>query len=362
MARISRFHVRTRMPVPAEALFAWHERPGAFERLNPPFDPVEVLERSGGLEVGARTVIQVKVGPIAQRWAAVHTRYQPGHLFEDEQRGGPFRRWVHTHRTEPSEAGASILDDSISYALPLPPFGDWLGGTFVRSKLERLFAYRHAVTWSDLSHHQRYAHLPRLRVGVRGGPEYLTHPLLAFLRTGGHQASVIPRDDEGQWDAVVSVDSETPPGVAPVWVSAVTEGTDVPASGPRGTLRHVALRTGHVLTPGGGALATAWAGSSLGTRHDGAAFPWIALEDWLGVVNRALLDASAQGALHVSGSEAITLGNFRREVERLRHEPPRAHPTGIVSESADGLTYGQRLEDALRFLLGKRRLPSGEPA
>ena len=39
------FVARSRMPVPAAVLFDWHTRPGAFERLNPPWDPVTVLSR-----------------------------------------------------------------------------------------------------------------------------------------------------------------------------------------------------------------------------------------------------------------------------------------------------------------------------
>ena len=38
---------RTPIEASPEALFAWHERPGAFARLNPPFDPVEVVSREG---------------------------------------------------------------------------------------------------------------------------------------------------------------------------------------------------------------------------------------------------------------------------------------------------------------------------
>ena len=40
--------LRSPMPVSAEALFAWHERPGAFERLTPGFQPATVVARSGG--------------------------------------------------------------------------------------------------------------------------------------------------------------------------------------------------------------------------------------------------------------------------------------------------------------------------
>ena len=38
---------RSRIPAPAEAVFDWHARPGAFERLTPPWQPVEIVERSG---------------------------------------------------------------------------------------------------------------------------------------------------------------------------------------------------------------------------------------------------------------------------------------------------------------------------
>ncbi len=86
------FERRTVMPVSADELCAWHGRPGAFERLNPPFAPVEVEERSGGLEVGARTVIKMPMGPVKQRWVAEHTAYEPGRMFRDEQTSGPFAK------------------------------------------------------------------------------------------------------------------------------------------------------------------------------------------------------------------------------------------------------------------------------
>ncbi len=35
------------MPVSADALFEWHRRPGAFERLAPPWQRVAVVARSG---------------------------------------------------------------------------------------------------------------------------------------------------------------------------------------------------------------------------------------------------------------------------------------------------------------------------
>ena len=51
MARVT-FEVR--LPVTAAEAFAWHERPGAFERLSPPWQRVRVVEREGGIRDGAR--------------------------------------------------------------------------------------------------------------------------------------------------------------------------------------------------------------------------------------------------------------------------------------------------------------------
>ena len=70
MADDERYLARSPMPVSAAELFAWHTRPGAFERLNPPFDPVKVLERRGGVDPGARTVVRYRLGPFHGRWSA----------------------------------------------------------------------------------------------------------------------------------------------------------------------------------------------------------------------------------------------------------------------------------------------------
>ena len=56
------FVKRSRMDAPAEEVFRWHARPGAFERLTPPWEKVEVLARSGGLEAGARVTLRTSAG------------------------------------------------------------------------------------------------------------------------------------------------------------------------------------------------------------------------------------------------------------------------------------------------------------
>jgi uncharacterized protein (TIGR01777 family) len=194
--------LRSAMPVSAEALFAWHERPGAFERLTPGFMPAQVLARSGGITAGSRVTLGIPVGPVTTIWEMEHVGYVAGREFRDVQRRGPFAHWEHIHRMEPGPDGTSVLDDRISFALPVPPFGDLVAGWFTRERLERLLHWRHALTRLDLERHAAFADRPRLRVAVTGASGFLGGALCAFLTTGGHSVLRIGRGrgNDVQWD------------------------------------------------------------------------------------------------------------------------------------------------------------------
>src|SRR5512134_2732640 len=104
------FETSTDLPVPAETAYRWHGRPGAFERLVPPWEDVRLVERTGGLE-GGRAVLELRLGPLRRRWVAEHRGGTPGFEFVDEQVEGPFASWVHTHRFEPAgPARCRIID------------------------------------------------------------------------------------------------------------------------------------------------------------------------------------------------------------------------------------------------------------
>jgi len=135
--------------VPVEALREWHFRPEAFARLTPPRERATVIESPGALVDGARAVIEVRIGPIKQRWVAEHEITDEG--FIDRQIEGPFAFWEHTHRFEAISDGKSRLTDSIRYRLPFGLIGRVFGKPFIERKLDRLFRYRHAVTTLDLT-------------------------------------------------------------------------------------------------------------------------------------------------------------------------------------------------------------------
>ncbi|WP_223643139.1 TIGR01777 family oxidoreductase [Corallococcus sp. EGB] len=188
------FDARSQMPVPAADLFSWHAREGAFERLAPPWETAEVVDRSGdGIHPGARVTVKLHLGPIPQRMVAEHTAYVEGSSFQDTQREGPFTRWIHDHRMLPAGPGTSILEDSIQYELPVGALGDTFGGGYARKRLERMFAYRHSLTRADLRRHAAFASQGPLTVAIAGASGMLGSSLAAFLSTGGHRVKRLVR-------------------------------------------------------------------------------------------------------------------------------------------------------------------------
>lgn len=133
------------LPVPVSILWAFHARPDAFALLQPPWEPSEVIELPRSLEVGARARLRTRVGPISVTIEAEHIAYEEGRSFTDTMRRGPFSAWTHEHRCE-ARPGGSRLTDTIDYALPLGALGRLAGGWMVARRLDRMFAYRHAVT------------------------------------------------------------------------------------------------------------------------------------------------------------------------------------------------------------------------
>jgi hypothetical protein len=198
------FERRTRIDAPAEEVYGWHARPGALERLSPPWDPPLVESRSGGIaDEGARVVL--RVGPLRQRWVAEHYGAVPGREFHDRQVAGPFALWEHTHRMLPEGASACTLEDRIEYALPAGSVGDLLGGRAVRGLLDRMFAYRHRVTADDVAAHVACRGDRAMKVAITGSSGLVGSALVPFLTTGGHGVIRLVRrapqqKDEVRWD------------------------------------------------------------------------------------------------------------------------------------------------------------------
>jgi ligand-binding SRPBCC domain-containing protein len=141
-----RFEKETRIGAAPEVVFAFHESPGALERLTPPWERVELIEGGGSIRPGARVVLSVPVGPFRMRWVAEHTEYEPGRMFADRQLEGPFAFWYHRHLFLDDGRGGTLLRDQVDYQPPLGALGRFLGRALIQSKLQKMFDYRHEVT------------------------------------------------------------------------------------------------------------------------------------------------------------------------------------------------------------------------
>lgn len=200
------FRKQVQAPVSVEALFAWHERAGAFERLSPPWDRPKVLEHTGGIRDGAKVVLQVHAGPVPTTWTLEHRDYIANRQFRDVMRDGPFAAWEHTHGFASIDAQSSTLDDHIRYELPLGGLGDAVAGGYTERTLARVFAYRHAIMLGDLARHAQFAERPRLRIAITGASGFIGTQLAAFLSTGGHEVIRIgrgapkPGSSDVQWN------------------------------------------------------------------------------------------------------------------------------------------------------------------
>lgn len=130
----------------ADRVFAFHESPDAFERLQPPWQETEILQPPTSLEVGTRVELRIRLGPFWQTLVAEHVAYEPGKMFADRMLKGPFASWLHQHIVTPRGKDRCVLTDDIEYELPLGWLGRLVGGRFARRSLERMFEFRHQVT------------------------------------------------------------------------------------------------------------------------------------------------------------------------------------------------------------------------
>mgnify|MGYP001043411103 CR=1 FL=1 len=186
MRNLSRF--QTELTVDRATAFDWHERPGAFERLTPPWEQVEVVSREGGIRDG-RVVLRLSRGPVKLTWRLRHEDFRPDEQFVDVQEEGPFAHWRHLHRFEDLPGGC-LMDDQIEWEPPLGAAGDMVAVPIVEKDLERMFRFRHTRLAQDLAMHATYSGQPRLKVAISGARGLVGTSLTHLLTTGGH--TVVP--------------------------------------------------------------------------------------------------------------------------------------------------------------------------
>ncbi|MEV6283509.1 TIGR01777 family oxidoreductase [Kribbella sp. NPDC051770] len=169
------------VPAPRDEVFAWHQRPGAIERLTPPWMPVRIKQETDDLGAG-----QAVLGfPFGIDWVAQHSDLEAPDHFVDELTSAPLRwavNWKHTHSFDAVGNDQTRVTDRIDSNVP---------GFLLRSML----AYRHQQLADDLAALRRVPGFKPLTVAVTGTHGTVGRGLVALLGTAGHTVVKLVRGE-----------------------------------------------------------------------------------------------------------------------------------------------------------------------
>jgi ligand-binding SRPBCC domain-containing protein len=132
-----RFESELWLPRPRDEVFQFFSDAANLEALTPPWLNFKILTPAIVLRPGALIDYKLRLYGVPLRWQSEITRWQPPDLFVDEQRRGPYRKWVHTHSFS-DERGGTRMRDQVDFEAPFA----WVSGWFVKREVRRIFAFR----------------------------------------------------------------------------------------------------------------------------------------------------------------------------------------------------------------------------
>ena len=131
------------LPVDREVLWEFISVPQNLNKITPPDMAFEIIgESPEKTYTGLLLEYRVKVPLLGwSTWLTEIKYVHEGVSFMDEQRVGPYKLWLHTHKLEDVDGGTRMTDD-IRYIVPFGPIGWIANALFVRQTLRRIFDYR----------------------------------------------------------------------------------------------------------------------------------------------------------------------------------------------------------------------------
>jgi ligand-binding SRPBCC domain-containing protein len=135
------FRLNTAMwlPRPVNEVFAFFANAGNLNSLTPEWirfrivTPLPIIMKCGVL-IDYR--LRLRGVPIA--WQSEITAWEPPFRFVDEQRRGPYRRWIHEHRFLERNGGTEVIDN-VDYAVT---GGRLVHKLLVARDLQAIFEFR----------------------------------------------------------------------------------------------------------------------------------------------------------------------------------------------------------------------------
>lgn len=323
-----KFLHKSEIECPVSALFAWHLRQRAFERLTPPWLDVHVKGMPKLLQAGLRMDLTIRKYGVPVNCRFEITELETDKKFVDVQVQGPFAYWRHEHRFHALADERSLMDDEIHFSLPMGFAFDGFVGPFMERDMSRLFRYRHEVLKQDLAAFMRNRLKPRQKVLLLGEKSPLLEPLMSYLATQGHSlvAGGLERQQiealnvhEGASVCINIVDRQASGLPAEDLISKhlvndrslnlYIEVHDAYAGDNsnedferrcqplrEASVRCLYVRTGAILLPAFGVLKTNrnWRSQTL---------PWIAVDDALAAIEQCMFNDTVTGQIHMSANQ-----------------------------------------------------------
>ena len=133
-----RFECEQWVPAPRDEVFRFFSDAANLEQITPPWLHFEVsTPRPVHVRQGTLIDYRLRLHGVPIRWQSEISVWDPPYRFVDEQRRGPYRRWVHTHSFI-DEAGGTTVRDAVDYDVPFAIIARW----FVARDIRRIFAFR----------------------------------------------------------------------------------------------------------------------------------------------------------------------------------------------------------------------------
>lgn len=195
------FTFQSELPVSAEDAFAWHLRPGAFERLLPPWAHFSLLFLPDELDKeGGRIGLKIKWKFLSFQWVLERTRVVPSQEFSEVQISGPFRSFHYRHHFLSIDPLSCKLSDEITFSIPL-------FAKNMERMMSRFFSWRHAVLKEDLKIIDRHPTQP-LRILLSGSSGFIGSHLRCFLQACGHEVKRLVRSQKEEAKDIVYWDPQ----------------------------------------------------------------------------------------------------------------------------------------------------------
>jgi ligand-binding SRPBCC domain-containing protein len=132
-----------RVEIPAKVAFEFYADTHNLEPMTPPWLNFRLTNPGPvTMEPGALLTYTLKLHGVPIHWTTRIDSWDPPTGFVDTQLKGPYALWAHTHVFEQDGENATIIHDSVRYAIPFGPFGALAHRLFVRRDLRRIFDYR----------------------------------------------------------------------------------------------------------------------------------------------------------------------------------------------------------------------------